>query len=79
MVEAIDTRTVEFTCGCRQRLRFVCEPKSGGVLVSMGCCERFRLPGDVVQIFALHNGEWLRLHTKEGWIEGRTHQSLTRS
>lgn len=70
----MESKTVEFTCGCGQRLRFVCHPKPGGVPARMGCCETIRLPGDYVQILALLGSQWIPVHEGKSWIESGAHR-----
>jgi hypothetical protein len=70
----IDSRTVEFTCGCGQRVRLVCESNSSGSLISMGCCDTFRVAGDVVRIFASVNGQWIEVHNERAWLQGAMHR-----
>ena len=65
--------TVEFTCGCEQTLRFVCDATPGGVCVDMGCCTKFTVPGEVVQILGLSDGKWITLQESRGWIESGQH------
>ena len=69
----------EFTCGCGVTFRFECRPVDGGRITPMGCMESFRIPGDVVRMFAKKDGKWVELYCEpQELARGRSHNDLPR-